>query len=214
MALRWALTTLALLVTCSALGLSHPQEVTGRDTDTPGGSSLAEEENGDSRMAKNTVEETGNTVNTEAEVTGEQFPVSSQEGMRFETLQKIMRGIMYIIDSYFDSASLGDWLATLGKAAREESQELARDWKFSPPVVELIDALRPLGFIPYPDPYIPIGVSKNDIWKVTLNWLGVFGIIGLFCKYETSITDLHCCGLPGLTAHVSYVGVAAKCVNA
>ena len=199
MALRWALTVLVPLVLCAALGHSLPHEVTGRETDPQEalGSSLnasrGEESSRDANMTKDTLEETANTVNNALEA------VPSHEGLDFGTLQKIMKGIMYIIDSYFDSASLGEWLATLGMAAREESQEEARDWKFSPPVVELVEALRPLGFAPYPDPYIPMAMSKKDIITVTINWLALFGIIGLFCKYSTGVTDLDCSVFPGLT---------------
>ncbi|XP_063886981.1 uncharacterized protein LOC135114811 [Scylla paramamosain] len=191
MALKWALAVVVSLATCATLSLSLPQEVTAREIDTPEalGSgqdvSLGEELSRDARMAENALGETANTVNNPVEeadgVTDEQFPVSIQEGMDFGTLQKILNVIMYIIDSYFESASLGDWLATLGMAERDESQEVAR-FKFSPPVVALVEALRPLGFTPYPDPYVPLAIVKKDLLKFSINTLGFFGILALFWR--------------------------------
>ena len=169
-------------------------EVTAQETEALGSSftSTDVDSTRDAKMVINDLKETiNNTLMEAGGVEDEQkiHPVSSvQESMEFSSFEQILNVVVYAIESYFTSATIGDWLAGLGEVARHsEAHGEARflKWlKFSPIVNQYVEALRPLGFAPYPDPYVPMYLAKNDIWKVAINWISVFGLISLFCKYN------------------------------
>lgn len=98
--------------------------------------------------------------------------------------------IMYAIESYSKSDSLWSWITGLGGSEADDISTMALaesrlyDLKFSPLAYEIIDFLEPFGFKPYPDPYEPLYLDKDDIWKFAINWLITFGILSTMCKYE------------------------------
>lgn len=97
--------------------------------------------------------------------------------------------IMYAIESYSKSESLWSWITGLGGDGGDEISTMALaesrlyDLKFSPLAYEIVEYLEPYGFKPYPDPYEPLYLDKDDIWKFAINWLITFGILSTMCEY-------------------------------
>ncbi|XP_050710427.1 uncharacterized protein DDB_G0283697-like [Eriocheir sinensis] len=91
--------------------------------------------------------------------------------------------IMYAFESYSKSDSLWSWITGLGGGEGDAISTTAlaesrlHDFKFSPFAYEIVEYLRPWGFKPYPDPYEPLYLDKDDIWKFALNWLIGLGIL-------------------------------------